>query len=398
MLVMLHMDKLRESPSPAGVARLPPAMGWCTYNSGTESDHVIVVNDCDRMVSEILPQFGFTSISDKSFVRKMYRWGFRQVSGAYSERYEQASCQSRTSYMYENEHFRKGNLLLLGKMESKTAEKLRRSVADQAEPERKRKTLELPSGADEAKRPRSDSFQQQPVTNERPIGAATELSRLARPSMQQWQQHTLLHQNKILLSAQQILESSILLEIAALKSANTNPRGLRFPSHSGLQFPTRMVTYPSTGTPYVRSAPLMNVSPPISQAALEVTSLTRHPLSGSGLPSSFRQAYAQTLKRQKNQLDNLAVATKSVAVHDVPRQSRLEVDARLRTLLVPEVMEAETTDRCSAAPFTSFRRDVPEVHSPEWLWSRRLHDRRMIQLAVQRAQTAQVHNSHTEDA
>jgi HSF-type DNA-binding len=130
MLVMLHMDKVHESQfqkeSPDCQSVAPPVIDWCTRQSGNETDHVIVINDCDRLVNEILPEFGFPTISTESFVRKMYRWGFRQVSGTYSGTY----ARSFTRYMYESEHFRKDNLSLLGKMESRTASKRIRLLAD----------------------------------------------------------------------------------------------------------------------------------------------------------------------------------------------------------------------------------------------------------------------------
>jgi HSF-type DNA-binding len=155
MLVMLHMDKLHESQCQKESAECrpvaPPAIDWCTRQSGNETDHVIVINDCDRLVNEILPEFGFPSISTESFVRKMYRWGFRQVSGTYSGMY----TRPYTRYMYVSGHFRKDNLALLVKMESKTAEKTVRLGASPTKGTKKRTAPEVPVDNNPVKRSKS---------------------------------------------------------------------------------------------------------------------------------------------------------------------------------------------------------------------------------------------------
>jgi HSF-type DNA-binding len=127
MLIMLHIDKLHESVGQSGstgsqAISIPP-IDWCTRNLGKDSDHVIVIQDIEEFVRNVLPEFGFETISTRSFVRKMYRWGFRQVSGVYSGLYKKNSKQPHTPYMYESKHFRKNEFSLLDRMQSTTAEK-----------------------------------------------------------------------------------------------------------------------------------------------------------------------------------------------------------------------------------------------------------------------------------
>jgi HSF-type DNA-binding len=127
MLLMLHIDKLRESVGQSGSRGSQPIslspIDWCTRNLGKDSDHVIVIQDIEEFVRNVLPEFGFETISTRSFVRKMYRWGFRQVSGVYSGLYKKNSKQPHTPYMYESKYFRKNELALLDQMQSTTAEK-----------------------------------------------------------------------------------------------------------------------------------------------------------------------------------------------------------------------------------------------------------------------------------
>jgi HSF-type DNA-binding len=133
MLVMMHTDKLHDHPGQLGSADvLPSPIDWCTRNTGEDSDHVMVIWDPVRFIKETMPAFGFTSITIRSFVRKMYRWGFRQVSGAYSA-CKNMSQNLRSPYMYESQYFRRNNVALLSQMNSMTAEKRRRSAAAQKE-------------------------------------------------------------------------------------------------------------------------------------------------------------------------------------------------------------------------------------------------------------------------
>jgi HSF-type DNA-binding len=135
MIIMMHVDKSRMILSERDAPGLEPIsvspIGWCTQNTGHDSDHVILIKNCDQLVADILPEFGFSPISPESFVRKMHRWGFRQVSSAYQAVQNSSSDQCRSKLMFESTFFRKDNIALLSKMRSITAaQKKRISAAD----------------------------------------------------------------------------------------------------------------------------------------------------------------------------------------------------------------------------------------------------------------------------
>jgi HSF-type DNA-binding len=185
MLLLLHVDKLHESnEKTAEFDRVSPTpIDWCTRQTGKGSDNVIVISDCDRFVTKILPQFGFPSISVQSFVRKMYRWGFRQVSGQYSGVYRNfAADKPRTPHMYTSRYFRKDNLSLLDKMTSSTSEKRLRSESkgsvdscdgtvltetsaeiEETKTQRKREAPESSVESPLSKRPRVDGVGTEPI-------------------------------------------------------------------------------------------------------------------------------------------------------------------------------------------------------------------------------------------
>jgi hypothetical protein len=128
MLVLLHIDKeqiklIQESC--AGVDPPVPPIEWCTRGSGGPSDNVVVLYDLERLVKDLLPQFGFPPITESSFVRKLCRWGFQQVSSAYGGVQKDHSNRPNTSQLYECKHFRRGNFAFLSRMRSDTAEKRR---------------------------------------------------------------------------------------------------------------------------------------------------------------------------------------------------------------------------------------------------------------------------------
>jgi HSF-type DNA-binding len=130
MLILLHFDKLQDSEREAGATQTQPSpIEWCTTNHGENSDHIIVIPDCELFARKILPEFGFESISTASFTRKMYRWGFRQPCGVHTGAFRKSVSQSRTRHMYESKYFRKDKLALLSQMTSKTAEKDRTKSA-----------------------------------------------------------------------------------------------------------------------------------------------------------------------------------------------------------------------------------------------------------------------------
>jgi HSF-type DNA-binding len=129
MLILSHVEKERRSwleAHPFSDDEPPvPSIEWCTNKSGGGSDHVVVLYNLERLVKELLPLFGFAPISEASFVRKLCRWGFHQVSTTYRAVQKHHSNRPLTSQMYECQHFRAGNYALLSHMWSDTAEKRR---------------------------------------------------------------------------------------------------------------------------------------------------------------------------------------------------------------------------------------------------------------------------------
>jgi hypothetical protein len=130
MLVLLHVDKeqtawIEANASREGAEPPVPPIEWCTRNRGGRSDHVVAVYDLDRLVNELLPRFAFAPTSDRSFARKMCRWGFRQVSAMYRGVQKNFRNRPHTPTMFECIHFRRGDFALLSRMRSDTAEKRR---------------------------------------------------------------------------------------------------------------------------------------------------------------------------------------------------------------------------------------------------------------------------------
>jgi HSF-type DNA-binding len=153
MIIMMHVDKSRMILSERDAPGLEPIsvspIEWCTQNTGHDSDHVILIKNCDQLVADILPEFGFSPISPESFVRKMHRWGFRQVSSAYQAIQNSSSDQCRSKLMFESTFFRKDNIALLSRMRSVTAaQKQRVSAATD-------RTRCLYNGIDKTKTPAS---------------------------------------------------------------------------------------------------------------------------------------------------------------------------------------------------------------------------------------------------
>jgi HSF-type DNA-binding len=130
MLVLLHIDKEQSAwieangADPDAEPPVPP-IEWCTKNTGGGSDHIVVMYDADRVVAEILPRFAFEPTSTQSFIRKISRWGFRQVSTIYGTVQKNYTNRPSTTLMYACDSFRRGNFALLSRVKSETAEKRR---------------------------------------------------------------------------------------------------------------------------------------------------------------------------------------------------------------------------------------------------------------------------------
>jgi HSF-type DNA-binding len=131
MLLMLHVEK--ES-FPLNGQTIPKedwslVADWCTRDTGEDSDHVIVIYDSDRFVKILLPLFQFPVTTLASFVRKLFRWGFRQVSERYEIANKKQFNKPRSTYMFECEHFRKGDFPLLHMMKSKVPSGKREEIS-----------------------------------------------------------------------------------------------------------------------------------------------------------------------------------------------------------------------------------------------------------------------------
>jgi HSF-type DNA-binding len=131
MLLMLHVEK--ES-FPLHGQTIPkenwsPIADWCTRDTGEDSDHVIVIYDSNRFVKILLPLFQFPVTTLASFVRKLFRWGFRQVSERYEIANKKQFNKPRSTYMFECEHFRKGDFPLLHLMKSKVPSGKREEIS-----------------------------------------------------------------------------------------------------------------------------------------------------------------------------------------------------------------------------------------------------------------------------
>jgi HSF-type DNA-binding len=138
MLVLMHIEKEQVkwiAESGGGDEPPVPPIEWCTRGTGGGSDHVVVLYDVDRLVKDLLPQFAFAPITESSFVRKLCRWGFQQVSSVYGKVQKNHSNRPHSSHMYECNHFKKGNFALLTRMSSDTAEKRRHQASLAADSE-----------------------------------------------------------------------------------------------------------------------------------------------------------------------------------------------------------------------------------------------------------------------
>jgi hypothetical protein len=126
MMLMLHAEKLNASGNSRGG---PPAIEWGPSFKGKHGEApVVIVNDSVLLVRDLLPLFDMAETQFSSLVRKLYRWGFRQISKAWTMKRE-ANNQPRRArkespkasgvkiFMCSN--FRKDNYPLLLKMTSR---------------------------------------------------------------------------------------------------------------------------------------------------------------------------------------------------------------------------------------------------------------------------------------
>jgi HSF-type DNA-binding len=338
MLVMLHMDKVLEDQP----AVSPPPIDWCTRETGDESDHVIVINDCARLVNEILPQFGFPTISTESFVRKMYRWGFRQVSSIYSGTYP----NSHTPYMYKSEHFRKGNLALLSKMESRTATKTSSFCTDRAKGAVKRNVLAVASNESPAKRSKVliDSDLKKPESDH-PLTPSVQLALHSDGNFspngshieQTRQQHSALKTINTLLA----LKRSVLISKVVAPRSSLNWYGRPFPATAATipcayNVPASTMAFPVGFT----------CGPTASTALLGTISLAQHQPMRCRFPiSRFSLFNGCAMSSQEITAQARPLVTNSHSQHQICAQKMIRPQNRGDPLGVPRSFRADKTQR-----------------------------------------------------
>jgi HSF-type DNA-binding len=77
MLIIMDQEKItRNRDNRRGGV---PLLQWEAVCRGEIPSSNIVFHDPDRFALEVLPEYGFPSTSFRSFIRKMYQWGFRRA-------------------------------------------------------------------------------------------------------------------------------------------------------------------------------------------------------------------------------------------------------------------------------------------------------------------------------
>jgi HSF-type DNA-binding len=109
----MHIEKM-EKVARGSTGDVPPVQ-WGNSSSSSEADSdIIVFNDPDRFAAKVLPIFAFPKTSFKSFVRKMYRWGFRRAQPNESA----MSNHSSPPWAFFCDNFRRGDFSRLMRMVS----------------------------------------------------------------------------------------------------------------------------------------------------------------------------------------------------------------------------------------------------------------------------------------
>lgn len=115
MLMLTHVDRVYSKEGKKGLETSP--ISW--YHGGK----AVVIRDKKDFASKWLPLF-FRQAKFKSFTRKLYRWGFRQVHVPAHVRQH-----NRDVVIFGNDSFQRDNKGLLSSMRSVTAAGVRREQA-----------------------------------------------------------------------------------------------------------------------------------------------------------------------------------------------------------------------------------------------------------------------------
>jgi hypothetical protein len=115
MLMLTYVDK--EYKTPENEACEGISISWIL------DGRAFIVRSKEEFVKHLLPMF-FRQAKFPSFTRKLYRWGFRQVSVA-----QERSSNNRREMIFGHEFFQRDNKALMARMRSVTAAGTRRAVA-----------------------------------------------------------------------------------------------------------------------------------------------------------------------------------------------------------------------------------------------------------------------------
>jgi HSF-type DNA-binding len=109
MLITIYLEQV-DRISSASTAGKPPVQ-WANSGSSEGEEHAIVFNDPDHFTAKVLPVFAFPPTSFRSFVRKLYRWGFRRTQS-------QGNSDAHKHRAFSCDNFQRGNFLRLRHMVS----------------------------------------------------------------------------------------------------------------------------------------------------------------------------------------------------------------------------------------------------------------------------------------
>jgi HSF-type DNA-binding len=114
MLMLIYID--REGPENAGNCAGNHCISW------VHDGRAFIIRNKDELVQTFLPIF-FRQSKFPSFTRKLYRWGFRQISIS-----QDHVSGSRRQMIFGHEFFQRDNKSLMSRMRSTTAAGTRRAM------------------------------------------------------------------------------------------------------------------------------------------------------------------------------------------------------------------------------------------------------------------------------
>jgi hypothetical protein len=264
MMLMLHAEKLNTSENSRGAR---PAIEWGPSFKGKHGEApVVIVNDSVLLVRDLLPLFDMAETQFSSLVRKLYRWGFRQISKAWTMKREANNQTRRTRkespkasgvkiFMCSN--FRKDNYPLLLKMTSRARRPKRAEIGSDGDDQSSTDDDEEPD-AELASKPAA-------VSNHSPLGQV-----MSNPSQMELDQPT--HQQAL----------------GQAPDRTNQVSTLNIPERSLLEAALSRhvpVPIPTTGPQFLSLVPNVNIASSLAGAGLHVTptptTTTTGPISAS---------------------------------------------------------------------------------------------------------------------